>query len=221
MRDGCHKTSWPPVLAVHFNIARAGSRGRSNLLDIGYRSFSSNSRNGRTRACSRPVRDWKNRVAIGFELGSSAGAIGLSDIDFALEVGTLFNGHSLSDHVAYGDRGFSEVHPLRGIDVAFQFALHDYGFGAYVGAYLPVRTNRQTVALKVDTAFDLAIDIKIFAARKVSFDNDRFTDMRKLRRLRRVHDVASLGLAYRGTQAGILDSKSLCDLTGSQKNTGE
>jgi hypothetical protein len=41
--------------------------------------------------------------------------------------------------------------------------------------------------------------------------------MRKLRRLRRVHDVASLGLAYRGTQAGILDSKSLCDLTGSQK----
>jgi len=29
--------------------------------------------------------------------------------------------------------------------------------------------------------------------------------------------VASLGLAYRGTQAGILDSKSLCDLTGSQK----
>jgi len=71
------------------------------------------------------------------------------------------------------------------------------------------------------SAFDLAIDIKIFAARKVSFDNDRFTDMRKLRRLRRVHDVASLGLAYRGTQAGILDSKSLCDLTGSQKNTGE
>src|ERR1700682_3169292 len=29
--------------------------------------------------------------------------------------------------------------------------------------------------------------------------------------------VASLGLAYRGTQAGRLDSKSLCDLTNGQK----
>src|SRR6266576_225617 len=29
--------------------------------------------------------------------------------------------------------------------------------------------------------------------------------------------VASLGLAYRGTQPGRLDSKSLCDLTNAQK----
>src|SRR5579862_4180568 len=137
------------------------------------------------------------------------------DIDFAFEVGTLFNRNSLGDDIAHGDCGLGQLGTLGSADVAIQLALNDHTFGIYTGANLTVRSDDQPVTGEFDAAFHLAVHVKVFAARKLSLDDDGLANMRKLCRLRRLHDFGLLRHIYQTGRAR--ESQVTCDLPGTKQ----
>jgi hypothetical protein len=101
------------------------------------------------------------------------------DINLALQIGALFDGDTLGRDIAGNNRGLTQFDAIAGLNVALEFSLHHNPFGVHAGFDLAVGANRQAVAFQGDAAFDLAIHIKIFAARKFALDEDRFADLRQ------------------------------------------
>src|SRR5271156_1291026 len=99
------------------------------------------------------------------------------DIDFALQESPFFNGNTLRRDIPGHDGRLTQVHSIASLNVAVKFSLYYDGFRIDAGLYLAIGTHGKAVALQSDTALDLAIQIEIFAARKLAFNNYRFADL--------------------------------------------
>ena len=137
------------------------------------------------------------------------------NIDFALEVRALFNRNPLGDDIAHCDGRLGQLGALRSADISIQLALDDHALGVYIGANLAVGPDDQPVPCKLDAALDLAIHVKVLAAREFPLDDDGLPNMRKLCRFRRLHDFGLLGHIYQTGRAR--ESQVTCDLPGPEK----
>src|SRR5580704_17347585 len=128
------------------------------------------------------------------------------DLDFALQVGAVFDRNAFRNYVADGYRRLLQFHPVGRPDIAVELPMHDHALGVDVGPDLAVGTDYELISRKFNASLHLSIDVEVLTAREFSLDNHRLTDVGKLPRLGHIHE-ASLGQRLRGA-SGISDSKS-------------
>src|SRR5512146_1210251 len=96
--------------------------------------------------------------------------------DLSLDLGSRVDRDALGHDVADHHGGLFQVDPFGRLYVAFQLALHDHGAGSNVGFQAAVRADGQPVAFRIDTAFDLAVDVEISFAGNLTFDDERLAN---------------------------------------------
>src|SRR5580693_7887242 len=100
----------------------------------------------------------------------------LADIDAALEKGAIFNADASRGHIA-GQRALGpDIHAIARGDVAAHLAQdHDLA-GSDAGRHLAVAPYGNAVSGQVDTAVDLAVDIKGLGPGDFTFDHQALAD---------------------------------------------
>ena len=102
--------------------------------------------------------------------------LGGADLNASLQEGSVFNADALGDDIS-GQRAFAaDIQAIDALDVARHLA-HDYNFaGADIGGYDAVASDGDAVVGKIDSAFDLAIDIECFRSSDLALDYERAAD---------------------------------------------
>src|SRR5579875_388584 len=103
-------------------------------------------------------------------------AIGLLDIDSALEEGAVLDADARRSNIAVQSAFGANVHAIGGRDVAAHFAENDHFAGGDVSRHLAVAAYRDTVAGKVDAALDFAIDKQRLRTGDLALDEQSFPD---------------------------------------------
>ena len=128
-----------------------------------------------------PIGDAWRLVLDGHRLGNFSGGRRLAfsrflDVDDALEEGAVFNADAGRGYVAGQGTLGADVDAIGSRDIALDLAEHDDLTGIDRGIDLPVFADGETVARKVDGAFDLAVNIEGLRARNFTFDEKAFAD---------------------------------------------
>src|SRR5262249_14962967 len=95
--------------------------------------------------------------------------------------------------VTHHDGRLAQFNAIADMQVSLELSLDDDALGIDIGLHLPVRADRQVISLQQNAAFDLAVEIQVLAAGKLSLDDDGLADMREFSSLGDIHDLLSLG----------------------------
>jgi len=131
----------------------------------------------------------------------SCGLLGFAlNVDFASQVGAFLDRDPLGRDVPGENGAFAQFDPVARLNVSIKLALHDDALRFNGGFDLPVGADRQVVVLERDGAFDLSIDVQVFAAAQFALDNDRLTNLRQICRYWSTHGIFSLGTDHHTTE---------------------
>src|SRR3954471_12847946 len=93
------------------------------------------------------------------------GGRGAGDLNLALHTGVLFNGKTTGVDVTLQYGGITEFQPPCGTDVTVESSINNNVSGIQISLYLGIWPKRETVIRQADGAFEVAINVELFAAR--------------------------------------------------------
>src|SRR5215831_15055207 len=102
--------------------------------------------------------------------GASSGRF--ASFHFAVELGTLFDGHAVGADIAVNAGRIPDVHTIGAFELSLDTAAHHDFTRSNIGLHSGVGADGKDGVLEIDFALNVAVDEQIFGARDLAFNAD-------------------------------------------------